>query len=330
MAHPHHAKESTHMTSHVAGWDPVKLHQRNARLLGARDVVVAGDPGAGNALVGNIALELGLDYLDPYTEVVVQDGSSLPTDNRMSYRQRMAATAARDDAVTEGAAHRRASRRRFVKTHLYPDLFEGVGLCGAMLLVRDPRDTIYSGYKWFRGFSESWWQNVSDTKGKSTFIDYLDGHRIGDGRTPISGWTAFYDAWLNAAHTLDRFTVVRFEDLKTNPVGTVTAMLASFGLTPPVHEIRRAIELSSFDAMRSHEDKVSQADGDARTKDARIMRRGKVGEWQEWIGEPGVAEQFEDPELVATAARFGYDLSSGDRAIGNVDPASRSVGNSSP
>lgn len=304
------------MTSNIAGWDPVKLHQQNARLLGHRDVVVAGDPGAGNALLGNIVLELGLDYLDPYTEVVADDGSSKPAENRTSYRQRMAATADRDEAVTNGSSPTQGARR-FVKTHLYSGLFDGVALYGAILLVRDPRDTIYSGYKWFRGFSESWWQDVSDTKGKSTFIDYLNGRRIGDGRTPVTGWTAFHEDWLNAARRLDRFAVVRFEDLKTNPVGTVTAMLASFGLTSAADDIRRSIELSSFDAMRSHEDRVSEADGDSRTKDARIMRRGKIGEWREWIGEPEIAEQFADPELIATAARFGYDLNT---SVGKESP----------
>ena len=295
------------MTSHVAGWDPVKLHRHNARLLSERDIVVAGDPGAGNALVGNIVLELGLDYLDPYTEVVETDGSSSPAQSRASYRQRMAATAARDGA-SAAVPSPGGGAGRFVKTHLYSDVFDGVPLRGAILLVRDPRDTIYSGYKWFRGFSESWWQDVSDTEGKSTLADYLNGHRIGDGRTPVAGWTAFHEDWLDAAPKLDRFAIVRFEDLKLNPVGTVTAMLAAFGLTPSVADIRRAAERSSFDAMRSHEDEVSEAGGDARTKDARIMRRGKIGEWREWIGGPGIAEHFEDPQLVATAARFGYDL----------------------
>jgi hypothetical protein len=301
----------------VAGWDPVTLHKRNVRLLGDRDIVVAGDPGAGNALIGNIVLELGFDYLDPYTEVVTEDGSSVPAENQLSYRERMAATAVRDRAATEKSPAERASRR-FVKTHLYPDIFSGVPLGGAILLVRDPRDTIYSGYKWFRSFSESWWHDVSDTRGKSTFIDFLNGRRIGDGRTPVSGWTAFYENWLHAAQSFDRFTVVRFEDVKTNPVATVTAMLAAFGLTAPADRITRAVELSSFDAMRIHEDKVAAAEDDLRIKRVRIMRRGQIGEWREWIGGPGLAEQFDNPELLAAAARFGYDLTADGSVNGNL------------
>lgn len=289
----------------VAGWDPVTLHKHNVGKLGPRDILVAGDPGAGNALIGNIVLELGFDYLDPYTEVVADDGSASPAENQLSYRQRMPATAAHDRA----AAAADPPPRRFVKTHLYPEIFADVRLGGVILLVRDPRDTIYSGFQWFRGFAKSWWNDVEDTRGKGTLVDFLRGTRIGDGRTPVAGWTAFYEHWLAAAPTLDRFAVVRFEDVKTNPVATVTAMLAAFGLTAPVDRIVRAVEQSSFDAMRRHEDEVSTAEGESRTKDARIMRRGRIGEWQEWIDQPGVAEQFADPDLIATAARFGYPVS---------------------
>lgn len=293
----------------VAGWDPVSLGRQNARLLGDRDVLVAGDPGAGNALVGNIVLELGLDYLDPYTEVVSADGTATSVDGQTSYRQRMAATAAHDLAGGEA----RPAARRFVKTHLYPDAFTGVRLGGALLLVRDPRDTIYSGYKWFRGFSESWWQDESNTAGKSTFVDFLNGRRIGDGRTPVTGWTDFHEHWLAAAPLVDRFAVVRFEDLKTRPVAAVTAMLAAFGVTPSLEQVERAVAASSFDAMRAHEDETSELDGDSRTRSARIMRRGAIGEWREWIDQPGVAERFDDRALATTAARFGYEVEVSDR-----------------
>jgi hypothetical protein len=292
--------------SPVAGWDPVALYQENLQLLGKRDIAVAGDPGAGNALVGNIVLELGFDYLDPYTESVTTDGSTSPEHSQLSYRQRMPATAVRDKTAVIAPAG--CDTHRFIKTHMPPDRFARVPLGGALLLVRDPRDTLYSGYKWFRGFSESWWENAESTKNKSTFVDFLHGTRIGDGRTPVAGWTAFYERWLESAQDLDRFAVVRFEDLKTNPVATVTAMLAAFGLSAPVDRIERAVQLSTFDAMRSHEDTVVAADGDSRTKDARIMRRGQIGEWREWIDGPGLAEQFTDPDLIGTAARFGYDL----------------------
>jgi len=38
------------------------------------------------------------------------------------------------------------------------------------------------------------------------------------------------------------------------------------------------------------------------------MRRGKVGEWREWLETEGMAGRFADADLIVTAAQFGYDL----------------------
>ncbi len=298
------------MTDEMAtAMDPVTLCERNVQRLGKRDIVVAGDPGCGAALVSNIVFELGFDYLDPYTEVLGDDGSvQVPQDRLDYYRQRLSATTGPDPA----AGHPRPpASSRFVKTHLYPRLFDGVPLGGAVLLVRDPRDSIYSSYKWFCGFSGSWWPGASWSSEKATFAEFLDRRRRGDGETPISGWVRFNESWLDASAAFPRFAVVRFEDLKANPVGAVTAMLAALGLEAPLDVVIRAIERSSFEAMREREDEVSAAEGDSQTGGARIMRRGKIGEWREWIGQEGLVDRFADPRLRATANRFGYGLTVG-------------------
>lgn len=295
--------------------DPVTLCERNVRRLGERDIVVAGDPGCGAALVSNIVFELGFDYLDPYTEVLNEDGSVQMTDERLSYyRERLPATAGHGQAE---AAQRQPGHdgRRFVKTHLYPEHFRDVPLCGAVLLVRDPRDSVYSSYKWFSGFSKSWWPGMSSAKGEMAFADFLSRRRRGDGETPVSGWARFSEGWLDAAPMFGRFALLRFEDLKTNPVGTITGLLATFGISAPLGVVRTAAERSTFDAMRVREEEASAAEGDSGASSARIMRRGKVGEWREWYGDEGIAERFSDPALHSAAARFGYDLGSASAAL---------------
>lgn len=311
--------------------DPVTLCERNVRRLSQRDIVVAGDPGCGAALVSNIVYELGFDYLDPYTEVLNEDGSVQMTDERLSYyRQRLPATAGNGNAAGDSriagdgktAGDGRTvpagrppnpDRLRFVKTHLYSDRFAGVPLRGAIVLVRDPRDSVYSSYKWFCGFSESWWPGSPTAGGKEmTLTEFLGRRRRGDGETPVSGWARFSEGWLDSAPMFDRFAVVRFEDLKTNPVGTITALLATFGYSVPLDIVAAAAERSSFDSMRAREDEVSAGEGPSAANDARIMRRGKVGEWREWYGADGIADHFSDPKLHAVAARFGYDLGSAD------------------
>lgn len=58
--------------------------------------------------------------------------------------------------------------------------------------------------------------------------------------------------------------------------------------------------------MRRHEDAHAAATGEA--VNARIMRRGKVREWEEWFGAPELAARFRNAELIEMAARFGYSL----------------------
>src|SRR6185437_16700092 len=290
--------------------DPVQLCQRNARRLGIHDVVVAGDPGCGAALVSNIVYELGFGYLDPYTEVLNEDGTVRGTLDMLSgYRQRLSATAGQAGEQPKPAGQLGTRfPRRFVKTHLYPEHYAGVPLGGTVLLVRDPRDSIYSSYKWFCGFSGSFWPGAKGTDGQATFAEFLDRRRSGDGETPVTGWARFNECWLDAASSFGRFAVVRYEELKSNPVGAITGLLTTLGVDAPLDVVTRAAERSSFDAMRTREEEAAKAEGESKSSSARIMRRGKVGEWREWYGSDGLAERFADPVLVQAAARFGYTL----------------------
>ncbi|MFF3642579.1 sulfotransferase domain-containing protein [Streptomyces sp. NPDC002564] len=289
---------------------PDELARRSARLLGEHDIVVAGDPGSGQALVANIVFELGFDYLDPYVEspdaADGTGGAAESVESRLDYyRQRLAATSEKSGAALDRAASG-AVPKRFIKTHFYPEVFADSSVNTAILVVRDPRDTIYSSYKWFSSFGGSWIPDAADMIGKLTYPDFLDRVRLGDGEPSIPGWARFYRSWLEAAPEFSKFAVVRFEDLKSHPVGAITAMLAALGLAVSPEVVAQAAERSSFKAMRAREDAASAGEGDT-TKNARIMRRGQVGEWREWIGEGDLAERFSHPGLLATAARFGYD-----------------------
>ncbi|KNB52180.1 sulfotransferase domain-containing protein [Streptomyces caatingaensis] len=281
---------------------PFALHRWNAARLGGRDVVVAGYPASGAALVGNILTELGFGHLDPYTETVLPDGTSAVVEDRMTYRRRLAATAAED---RRHGVHRSADGLRFVKNHLHPDAFDAGRLAGAVLLVRDPRDAIHSAYHWFRGFAERW--RLGDN-GRGTFAAFLDGPVV-NGEPPVEGWTRFCAAWLDALPAFRRSAVVRFEDLKSDPAAATAALLRALGQERAPREIARAVRASSYEAMRAHETAAMAEDGDRGADGPRIMRRGQVGEWREWIGDPALAARFRDPDLAATAARFGYRLS---------------------
>ncbi|GAB1644051.1 sulfotransferase domain-containing protein [Krasilnikovia sp. MM14-A1259] len=262
--------------------DPVALHAGNLARLADPAVVVAGYPGSGAALVGNILLAAGLPYLDPYTEVVSGDGrTTAAAPQRVGYRSRLAAT----DRLDRGGA-RRMGGPVFLKTHRYPAEFTGVPVRAVVLLVRDPRDAVHSYFRWRQGFSES--------GERGTFDEFLR-RPGGSGLAPAADWAAFTSGWADRAGPVHP---LRFEDLKHDPLETMRNLLAAVGVLPDGATLRAAVAASSFDAMRRHED-------DRAAGTARVMRRGLVGEWREWCT-PHLAAGFETPAVRQTAARFGY------------------------
>jgi hypothetical protein len=286
----------------------VGRHRQNIRKLGPRDVPIAAYPGSGNSLIGNILLELGLDYVDPYSEELGDDGTTRVVPDWAAYRTRLPATAARDD-VPAAAEPATADQPRFFKNHLFPQEYTESSVRGAVLLVRDPRDAVYSSYRWFRSFSPYW---IPDRpKGQGSFGEFLDGIGIND-EPPVSHWAAFNATWLDALPRFATSLVITFEELKADTVGVTTRLLENFGIPVDPEAVEKAVSRSSFDAMRSHEDRAAAAQeaGQVPTgaEPPRINRRGKVGEWREWYGDPALAERFREPDVVRTAARFGYRL----------------------
>jgi hypothetical protein len=288
------------MSSHI---DAPARHKHNASLLGQNDVVIAAYPGSGSSLLGNIVLELGFDHLDPYTEVLDANGAAEMDAQYEVYRSRLAATA-RQDGAAETVPD---ERLRFFKNHLYPDEFRAGSLYGAVLLVRDPRDSIHSSYQYFRSFS-GWLPGAPAGLGQGPFAEFLDGLGI-NGAPPVQGWARFCRRWLDAGPTFRRFAVVHFENLKADGVAATAEMLAQLDLDVAPARIAAAVEGSSFSAMRAHEDQVAARENNSRAQQARLVRRGKVNEWQEWFSDPGMAARFTDAELVAVAAELGYTVS---------------------
>jgi hypothetical protein len=66
---------------------------------------------------------------------------------------------------------------RFVKTHLFPQEFAGREFAGVWLLVRDPRDALYSLYKFRRDFADVPWEQVPDTFQQFLHAPDYTGHR---------------------------------------------------------------------------------------------------------------------------------------------------------
>lgn len=266
------------------------LYRRNLDKIGERDVLVASCGGAGQSLLGNILYELGLNYADAYTEVLHGTGEAVGARRGEAYRRHLASLHDKDNG---GGARPVRLWPRFVKTHHPPVIFGDAGVLGVWLLVRDPRDALYSLYEWRHSFAEMEWDRVPDT-----FEAWLRGPGDFTGG-PVEDWSAFHRAWQEHPRT----TVIRFEDLKTDPEATLCRMLRPLDLDVSDAELRAAVEASTFERMRAHEDAVADTS-------ARMIRSGRVNGWRSWMT-PELAELFSGEELRTVAGRYGYDLSPG-------------------
>jgi hypothetical protein len=278
-------------------------YQRNAALLGAGDIVVATVPGSGSSLFGTLILELGFQHLDQYFNILHEDGS-IGTDPAFSaIRARMSGYAALDSGEKAGPDDRRA---RFYRCQVPPAGFDLGALHGAVVLVRDPRDAVHSLYQFLGKYAAR--QGLA---APGTFADFLASTGF-NGSPPVRAWTDVYAGWLAARPQLKRFAVVHFADLKQRPVQAVTDLLATLELDVAPAVVERAVERSSFESMRAHEEKAVTTLSEKDAPDLRMMRRGKVDEWQEWFT-PELAPFFADPELRAVAAELGYRWEGTDR-----------------
>ncbi|MCS7477019.1 sulfotransferase domain-containing protein [Umezawaea endophytica] len=268
-------------------------HVRNAAMVGAQDIIVAAYPASGAALLGNILMELGHTFIDPHFDELDEQGRiRVPSDEELrSHRDRIAANS------LSGSV----GGRRFFKNHLDPTYFTDAPLTAVVLLVRDPRDALHSSFRFFQEFAPTLLSYL--TIEKASFLEYLDG--LGDEGEPpltVEGWVEFYRAWTEVAERLPCSAVVRFEELKTTPVAAVVRLLDALGSTADPAAVEHAVERSSFERMRAHEEKVAGAN------QPMIMRSGRVDEWREWYGDGELSDRFRVPRMIEMAARFGYEI----------------------
>jgi len=176
-----------------------------------------------------------------------------------------------------------------------------------LLLIRDPRDTVVSFYfqatrrgRFFSG----------------PFEDFLRDPRFG-----IERIMQFNLLWLRERRRFAAFTLLSYEELHADPCAALRKA-AEFlsGRELPEADIQRAVQLSSFDAMRSLESSGAGAakwgvrlrPGDAADPESFKTRRGVVGGWRDYFtdaDEAHVAGLFERHDYFSRieAARQGME-----------------------
>ncbi|NWF36773.1 sulfotransferase domain-containing protein [Mariprofundus sp. KV] len=152
---------------------------------------------------------------------------------------------------------------RIIKSHEYFDPRYKKVIC----IVRDPRDIAVSYMHFLRKMG---W--IPADSSMEAFIDkFLDGSLDSYG-----SWGDNVGSWLGARADDDGFLLLRYEDMLAAPGEALESISLFLGLNASQERIERAIELSSFDRMRSLEkDWKIMSQSDSKTS---FMRAGKKGE----------------------------------------------------
>jgi hypothetical protein len=172
-----------------------------------------------------------------------------------------------------------------------------------ILLVRDPVDAVYS---WHRRFKLA-------EKGL-TFEKYLNNYSIFPAHLPhgsviarpLDVYAIFVLFWMLVANDGENgdLVIVRYEDLKQDPVQEVSRILAALGADRSGTDIADAAHRSSFDVIRSQaEDRPVWSDTNLRSK---------VYEWRERMSVSERAALTQTGPIAAVCRMLSYETGAGD------------------
>lgn len=159
---------------------------------------------------------------------------------------------------------------RVIKSHMvYHSSYKN-----GISIIRDPRRVAISEFKYrnaYRDFPLTFDQ----------FIDRFTRGRHNGGMTwkdHIRSWNRAKEAGNAAIH------LVRFEDLKQDPLAEMRKVTEFLGITVTDNQIESAIENSSIENMRKREI-ASERTKLYKSDNVRIVNDGKTGDWSEELSE---------------------------------------------
>jgi hypothetical protein len=116
----------------------------------------------------------------------------------------------------------------------------------------------------------------------------------------LLSWSGHVKSWINAPNL--RLHVMRYEDMKQNPLETFAAALRFCGLSDETERVEKALACSSFDELQKQE--KEQGFREKPPKVASFFRKGEVGAWREQLTERQIERIIADHGEVMR--RFGY------------------------
>ena len=95
-------------------------------------------------------------------------------------------------------------------------------------------------------------------------------------RQKLLSWSAHVESWVNTKEL--PVYVIRYEDMKADPVKAFAGAVRFIGLNCTKEQIQRAVELSSFERLKTKED--SEGFREKPYHGTSFFRSGKTGDWR--------------------------------------------------
>jgi hypothetical protein len=178
-----------------------------------------------------------------------------------------------------------------------------------VLLARDPRDTAVSSYHSlkYRPNPAKRGMNLIEADGEDAPapFDYM--------RFRANWAIDFMNSWQGELERREQRLLVRYEDLRAEPLVQLERVLTFLGAAPTSAELADAVEFASFDNLKQLEQRAAfgSADrrivpGEASNPDSFKVRRGKVGGYRDYLSAEQAAE-LDGLVAARLSPAFGYD-----------------------
>jgi aryl sulfotransferase len=179
---------------------------------------------------------------------------------------------------------RTAERNFFIKVHdAYTYLEDGTPLLGtenakAIYIMRNPLDVAVS----FANHASKDLDTMVKNMGDATFAFCNNKNRLANQlRQQLLTWSAHVESWAQATEI--PVHLVRYEDMKLNPVPTFTAAVRFMGLDCSEEQIEKAIQMSDFKKLKAEE--AAKGFKERPYQTVAFFRKGEVGDWRNHLTE---------------------------------------------
>jgi hypothetical protein len=164
---------------------------------------------------------------------------------------------------------------RVFKTHCTAEQTPGIGIANIILTSRDPRDCCVSFYHHLQNMTDEARQQANMTAPK-TFNEHIDRW------LEFAAWYRNIKSWW-PYHDHPKVLWLRYQDMKSDLAANIDRIVEFLHWDVSPEQRERAIEYSSFQWMKAHDEKFSsQGDTDKPLfKAGQFIRQGKVGKHRE-------------------------------------------------